>query len=59
MIADQSGAFKARASGRESGKERVRRAKCGKHEDAGRKAGRRAVGDQQRDGLTLSNQCNY
>lgn len=52
MLADWSGAFKATASGRENGKERVRRAKCGKHEDAGRKAGSRAVGDQQRDGLT-------
>lgn len=49
-----SGAFKAKASGRESRekKERVRGAKCGKHEDAGRKSGSRAVGDQQRDGLT-------
>lgn len=53
MLADRSGAFKAIASGRESEeKERVSGAKCGKHEDAGRKAGSRAVGDQQRDGLT-------
>lgn len=58
MFAGWTGAFKAMASvwqGREGEREagkRVRNAKCGKHEDVGRKAVHQAAGDQERDGLT-------